>query len=322
MSYESYHRFLQALAATIDESADADAIVAVTGLRGTGKSTFTLGATMRIEKYVDGDWSVRSNVLWTYDQAYKALTDESSIHAGVVDEGVFVALNRDWNKSGQKKLLKLINASREYHKITFWNIPYFRRLDTGIREQFTYWVWIPRRGHAMVFAKSVQPFAHDPWNLDYFDKMIIQRVQKSWDVNEVMDAVRDLPNYMMEFKFPKIEDRILQEYKRIAREMKKKVESDDETSDQAKETGLRYYVVNGKKCYVALTLAKAILKSTGIPGGTISLWITQSEHVSNIVVGGSIRRVVYEDDLFDFSRWLISQATDWLSRNADATTAR
>ncbi len=324
MSYENYHRFLQALAAAVQDEADADAQVAFTGLRGTGKSTFTLGATMRLEKYLGGDWSLEQNVLWTYREILRGLTDESPAHAISIDEAVLVALNRNFGKSWQKKLVQLLNTAREYHKVSFWNIPLFRRMDPGVREQFQYWVWIPRRGEALVFQRSVNPAAKDPWNLDYMEWYIRQRTKNDWNVDEVVEAAMEVPNFSMHFKFPKIDESLRKQYKEIAKKMKKKLDADDgenEENNAKKLLGLKFFVVDGRKYFLAFPYAKFLTAQHNVPERTLHSWINSSQYITKMVINGSVRKVVPEDYVLGFSAELAKRVTQWLKRTEPSDVA-
>lgn len=306
MSYENYHRFLQALAAAVQDEADADAQVAFTGLRGTGKSTFTLGATMRLEKYLGGEWSLEQNVLWTYREIMRGLTDESPSHAIAIDEAVLVALNRNFGRSWQKKLVQLLNTAREYHKISFWNIPMFRRLDPGVREQFQYWVWIPRRGEALVFQRSVNPAAKDPWNLDYMEWYIRQRAKNDWNVDEVVEAAMEVPNFSMYFKFPKVDEKIRRAYKEIAKKMKKRLDADEEEDESVQ-------VVDGARADAVLATKLAML--AGASERSAYRWVQQymREFPEDILVevrGAQRRYYVKKDAAPQFIRWIVSRVAD------------
>jgi len=78
------------------------------------------------------------------------------------------------------------------------------------------WIFVPRRGLAMVFMRDMSPFATDPWhreeNQRIIEKYTRRKKSKVYDIELLTRALRKTKNYVYEFEFPQLPEHLEKRY--------------------------------------------------------------------------------------------------------------
>lgn len=211
---------------TIQLKGDNDQIIAVTGVKGTGKSTFSIQISRDYLKAYYG----KVNFPFTKHSAYNNEEVIAKIHGLdmhmplIADEAVRFAWSRDWNVAENKELVRLATQIRTKKLIMFLNLPVFSKLDKVWRDSLIdLWVWIHyiitkrgKRCFAFLFVPDLNQGQPDPWHLDLFKKRIRNRVLNQFtDFGTVKNYMRKHPCYFDSFEYPALPDSIYQTYKEI-----------------------------------------------------------------------------------------------------------
>lgn len=130
-----------------------DAIVAVTGPRGRGKSTLVLRLIERISDLLGMAFDLDQSLIYTHPQLgryFLRLTesDERGL-VGWLDEGGRILFNRDAGTVESKAIVKILTQIREAGGIMFVCLPNLRSLDVAVRTDLAaIWLAVRRRGLA------------------------------------------------------------------------------------------------------------------------------------------------------------------------------
>lgn len=160
-----------------------DAVCAVTGDRGKGKSTFSLGGSMQLGQLIKRDKGgkafVWENISYRYEDIDKIIEkagdDDQMVYD--IDEGLDVANAKDAMTRVNKEISKFMQKARKKRNIYFWNIPDFLELDSTIRNRVIhFWIHVfwkssdldrhKRYGLAALMRRNQNPYKRDKWGLD------------------------------------------------------------------------------------------------------------------------------------------------------------
>jgi hypothetical protein len=158
-----------------------DAVVAVSGERGIGKSTFSMVTSLVLNNRIPKgplptfSWN---NICFKYDTigelVEKAGAESTQVYN--IDEAIDVAHAKQAMSRLNIELSKFIQKARKNNNIYFWCIPDFKGLDSEIRNTaIHFWVHVfyrtdnPERKRNMAFAAffkpDMSPFNPDKWGL-------------------------------------------------------------------------------------------------------------------------------------------------------------
>lgn len=170
-----------------------DLPILITGYPGEGKSV--------LAKFIGESYDKRFNYDRNYIYSRKELIEKIEAYppsAFVVDEAINVLYKREWNKSSQKELVKVMNICRSKKHMIIFVQPNFTDMDKDIRnERLRLWVFVIKRGIAAVMkpARSFGGTA-DPWNLDTNDAIIKKYVKKDGDFLGTIEGVYRTENFL------------------------------------------------------------------------------------------------------------------------------
>ncbi len=178
------YRLAALIRATLDK--DLPVLIAVTGRMGRGKST--LAAELAYALLGD-ELSLDKHFVFTREQFHKRLRELEKYSVMVFDEGVGAHKRKSMEKQ-QVELVEMMNKIRVYRTVVIFNVPSFWSLDRGIRENIVFWIYIPRRGEALVIPRPENPLVDDPW--DMFKNMTWKII-----VDEIESTIKggDIPDY-------------------------------------------------------------------------------------------------------------------------------
>ena len=244
---------IQTLKDRTSEEYDFDAMVVITGDKGIGKNTLSI----HIAKGVDSRFNFERNYAWTREEAIEKLKSKD-IKSIVIDEAIYSAYVRDWANKGQREFSKFINIARVWRKVSVWNIPNFPELDSHFRKHFTFWIWIPIRGYAVVMTKIKNPFSSDPWLIKQNEKTIFKKVKRAWDIDEVIRIVQKSPNYVDYFEFGPLDEETDKLYKEYS--FAKKTELSEFAVEEEKEK-MKKSAEWVNRTYICAIVYRMILRS-------------------------------------------------------------
>lgn len=139
-----------------------DAIIAIAGARGNGKSTLAF----KIMKQLG--FKPNKDIIYDLDSLRKSLNEWDK--AIMVDEAIYVSYKRDWQGKGQKELIKQFNAYRDHRNIVILCIPNFWDLDKALREFVFMRIDVLNRGKAAVHLPIEASYTNDSWDLSNNEK--------------------------------------------------------------------------------------------------------------------------------------------------------
>lgn len=144
---------------------DYDAVACVTGMEGTGKSTFALIFAQMMDPAFDFNRIAYSN------RAFRRLVETlPSRSAIVLDEAIMTSWKQEWGTREQKETFKLLTVARERGHCAIFVMPDLSELHTRIRNRRLHLhIFIPRRGLALIYGRAPLPGQKDPWHLNYWE---------------------------------------------------------------------------------------------------------------------------------------------------------
>lgn len=163
---------------------DWDAVVAITGEEGSGKSVLKT----KLAKAIDPNYDFNRNELQTtsFAELEEKIT-QPKIPVICADEAIKLLYKMQWATKSQRYINQLYTLCRKYNKITLLCIPRFRDLNEFFRNhRVKFWIQVISRGTAVVFIRDWSPFAKDPWWMDYNQKLI--------DTMTKFKAITDIDN--------------------------------------------------------------------------------------------------------------------------------
>jgi len=192
-----YLKFLDGLVWRANNNMDA--VVAVCGERGMGKSSFaiTSGILLR-RKGINFDFE---NIFYGPDALKGAVTNISQSRKGayVFDEMIDLAYSRNAMTTLNRSLAQFFTKIRKMNNIVFLCIPRFKALDPALRNDIVhFWAEVFWKSYAQehkkrfalvsLFRKDKNQMTDDPWGFD--NKYIYKRAFKPLDQLRIMKKMR------------------------------------------------------------------------------------------------------------------------------------
>lgn len=219
---KQYAMFLAGLKERTDNNKDA--VVAVCGERGMGKSSFAIVSGMILHHLgLNFDFD---NIYYGTRDINKAIGKITSSQKTVFvfDEMIDFGYSRDAMSRLNKTIAKILTKSRKLNNIYFFCIPRFRNLDSTIRNDVVhYWIDVfwksqnkeqkSRFAMAALFRKDRNPVAVDPWGVDDI-KLVKKRAFTPHDTLMVCNKIR---SYVCSLVFPPIPIPIEKEYEELSK---------------------------------------------------------------------------------------------------------
>lgn len=254
MSYQKLHRIASRLRQLANETSDAgnptdlEAVVAITGIPGSGKST----CGIQIGKIILGNqFTLKGNVAWTKEHVETMMrTKKNSVI--IITEAIMAAYKQDWQRSFSKKLNKRITRMRVNHNVVIFCIPRLWDLSEMLRNQsISFWIdcmrWVDVkkrgvqssevdvkviRGEAAFMEKVYSPRHTDPWDTRKLDKAFKVLDRGKFDYNRYKNCYRNYrPFFKGYFKFPDLQKNLKEKFKKIDSDYKTRPDDDDSTKE-------------------------------------------------------------------------------------------
>lgn len=219
--HKLYLQFLNGIVKRVKD--DMDAVVAVCGERGIGKSSFGLVSGIALNK-LGLDFSM-DNVFYLSKEIDKAIEQiiNSTSSVFVFDEMIDFAYSRNAMTTMNRNIARILTKTRKLNNVYFFCIPKFRELDSTIRNNVVnYWIevfWRSRdkdedRRYAMasLFKKDRNPLTDDPWGFS-MEQHKKKRIFTPKDQLKLMKRIR---SHVCTMAFPKLPKTIEDYYKEIS----------------------------------------------------------------------------------------------------------
>lgn len=228
MSYEKLHKWVDYIR-NVQEKDDNDLFVGVTGLKGVGKSTFSMTvARIYVEKFFgEKSLNLKKYVAYNNDDVMEKVHTLPMYSPLIGDEAVRFAWSRDWNRSTNKELIRLSAQIRTKRLIFFMNIPKLGWIDSAYREgMLDIWVWVHsnfseggKQSQALIFEPDSNQGYADSWHLEelrrYNKKRKKTRIGRFTDLDKIYSMIKSHPCFFDMFPFPKLPQEMYERYQKI-----------------------------------------------------------------------------------------------------------
>lgn len=216
---KSLDYFADSLLGRIDKNFDNVIIVDSGGVKGPGKSTWSIKLSKKICLKIGYKYSYKLIIFNPTSEKIvnkvKTLPEGCPIH---IDETTLVAYKRDFQKEFAKKLIKFINICRKFKKVVIFNNPDFWDLDKDLRNLADYRVTILKRGMSQIRGKYANPEVEDKWLRKQSMEIIDHHIKSDpTSIDNVIAAIRKTPNYLYDIPFTPLKDKEYGKYERLSK---------------------------------------------------------------------------------------------------------
>lgn len=219
---------------------DDDVMIGVTGAKGVGKSSLSVGCAMEIVRnhnrlhdkkgFFSGrlKFNMRRNLPYTNSEVIKAaqerdfLDDYSPV---VIDEAIKASYKRDFAKLENKDLIKEFTVNRPRHLISFWLIPEFTSIDRDIQSLLDFHLmvlWKKPKKYAvvLVFERDKNPLNKDPWEVKKLEKIMqrmpsISYTTSQQQVERVIKLMENLKTFVGYMRVKPLPEKLYSRYKQV-----------------------------------------------------------------------------------------------------------
>lgn len=138
-----------------------DCNLGVSGKRGDGKSTILFKI---FHSFKEQGFNQKEHQVYSQDDVIRLLATQKFGFCWD-DEAINSGYKRDFQKSGQKNLIKVVTNYRDNFNVYASAIPFFYSLDKDLRELIFMHIHIIERGLAVIFIPlEGQIHSQDPWD--------------------------------------------------------------------------------------------------------------------------------------------------------------
>lgn len=195
-----------------------DAVIAITGYEGDGKSSLAAQVGEEGGKKSGTGFDYEINELYSpnKDEMRNKVLKLPALSTVVADEAINLLYKLNWSSDVQKYINKLYALCRKENKMTLLCMPRFIDFNEFFRNhRILLWVHIiqgiskvDKTGMAAVFDKDWSPFSKDPWWIKETQKRIdINRKKKrriEVDVEEKMEILEKSSNFIGPLTFGRL----------------------------------------------------------------------------------------------------------------------
>ena len=267
-SYQNLNNFCRLIKSWIDK--DMDVVIAISGVKGVGKSTLAMQIAKRYLELVGKNFDVERNVAYNFDQIIERIENLEEKDALIIDEAVNVMMSEDWNKFESKYLKKVFTKLRVKHMLVILCIPNYFWLDRKYRDDMVnFWIYVYMRGRGIIFTPKSILGIKDAWRIDWFKKHS-SSISFGYftDPLEVEKVLIKHPGFMDFISFPKLDGEIYEKY--LAKRKAAILEYKEEKNLRSQEVLAK--VVKAYKLYLDGKMQKEIARELGVAPEAISYW--------------------------------------------------
>lgn len=152
-----------------------DVVIAVSGARGNGKSTFLYKLFSRFDVF--RPWK---HIVYSRNDVM-ALIEGSQYECILDDEAIRTGYKRNFYDSDQKLLIQILNMYRDNFNIYGLAIPNFYSLDKDLRDLVKIHIHVIERGLAVLHLPNTENlYSDDMWDVSYNRK-----IESKWSKNKL-----------------------------------------------------------------------------------------------------------------------------------------
>lgn len=186
---------------------DYDNIIAVTGVKGAGKSNSAcVGADWHHRYMLNNNFNPRAQIGWSIDEIDNMIDEFPDSSNIVWDEALKGAMGEDWAGTAQRDFKKTLGRCRDGH-LNFWMcMPDISWFDSKYRGNLiTIWIYMVKRGVGIVFLPDMSPgIGSDRWHMDIFKKIFSKRpINYFTDTQDVVKRLRRHPCFFDVLTIPR-----------------------------------------------------------------------------------------------------------------------
>lgn len=150
------------------QDSNNDAIIAISGDRGVGKSTLMMQMARAFKNCRPGQiYDTEKYHIYSQDELIDKMEAFDAKDMLCSDESITALFKRDFGKKNQINLIKMFNTYRDKYYLFFLLVPNFADLDFAVRNSLIikFWIFCEKRGRAAVFCPLRNPILKDAWNM-------------------------------------------------------------------------------------------------------------------------------------------------------------
>lgn len=268
-SYQNLNNFARLIYSWLQK--DMDCVVAVSGAKGVGKSTLAMQIAIRYLRLIGKKFDVERNVAYTFNEIIAAINTLEKGDVLIIDEAVNVMMSEDWNKFESKYLKKVFAKLRVKHLLVFICIPDFFWLDKKYREMVHFWIYVFKRGKAIVFTPNLAPAVQDPWYTEWLKQKLNFHYSYFSPSSIVERMLARHPGFFDFIEFPPLDKEIYQKYMVKREQAVLEAEVEVEKASFIKKAALLLRAVELRKQGVKQA---EIAKLLGVSEATLSVWFS------------------------------------------------
>jgi len=200
---------------------DFDCPIAITGMKGLGKSTLALRIAIKYyQLYIPHHaFNIRKNILYETDSAAIFRRIKKCVDGDVIifDEASRILLAEDWAKGENKLLKKIFGEIRTKHLLIIFTCPFqFVNIDAKYRNSLIkYWVHLLDRKVGIIFQQNVSP-NNDAYYVDWFkNKVKFLGVSEKFDLSTAYNLFGAHPCFYRCLTWRELPERIYFKYKEV-----------------------------------------------------------------------------------------------------------
>lgn len=219
-------------------SVKKDTVICITGYPGEGKSVLAREIAKAFDKHYDDD----RNCIYDRKELINKI-ENFRPSAFVLDEAINLIYKRDWNTSGQKELIKVLNICRSKRHLLIFVQPAFSDLDKDVRRyRLRMWIYCVTRGVGIAFIPEISLAGEeDPWNLKENDYFIKRHVKRFGRIIGTLEGAFRTRNFLSYIRWENISKEEYEKYEMI--KDKKKYSNEEEkiivfTKEEAEKKSL------------------------------------------------------------------------------------
>ena len=272
---------------------DDQVLIAITGVPGSGKSTFATWCGLLVDPRFDLTRNIsffpnEKEVVHEFNRLRK-------YQYYLLDEAARVMFKYDWQNKLQQVLLKLFMTERWQNKAVAMCIPSFWDLNANMRnERVQLWCWIPERGRVFIYKKDDdKDNKEDPWHSNNALKLkqhLLKRYSNVIDIpkEKRYDIERKMPTYVCDFSFPDLPENIKKEYLYLKERSRKRLEEEGLDEDiSKKELKYKFGFVQVLRLLLSSYKTKDIALLTRMENANISKLRNMSDDEVKLMFGKS-----------------------------------
>lgn len=281
---------------------DFDSRFAVAGDTGDGKSTLTSKIFYKLGKF-----KPKKHQCYARDEIIRLLLTEKK---GKVfdDEAINSGYKRDWQKSGQQEMIKILTNYRDSLNAYGAALPNFFSLDKDLRDLFFMLLHVIERGMAVVHL----PLQGTMYSQDKWDAKNNAKVEQRWNERrkknpDFRPPYHKLSTFAGYLYFGKMTDAQEKLYKQVKHEKRAK-EYEDQIVDKEETFNEKIYknliekklstdgllqicLMNDKKYSSVISQLNTMLKDRGV-GKTVGSFLKGAKEQDSITIKESINSLV------------------------------